>query len=104
MERITTSHVRSAFEHFCSAHGFKMSSGFDPATRRNDPGLALDHAASYGGWVIVELNDRTTGESQPFGITRKSSKEMYDMLWFATHVADYEAGGHAGSAARARRR
>ena len=97
MERITTSHVRSAFEHFCSAHGFKMSSGFDPATRRNDPGLALDHAASYGGWVIVELNDRTTGESQPFGMTRKSSKEM-------THVADYMAGGHAGSAARARRR
>ena len=86
-ERTTKSQIQSAFDYFLKEFGFKKSKGFNITTRKNDPGMALDHS-NYGGYTIVELNSENTGESQPFGSRRYSPSEFYELLWFATHASE----------------
>ncbi len=47
----------------------------------------LDYAPCYGGYVIEKYNP-IDGVSMPFGIARKSPKEMYLSLEMACNVLD----------------
>ncbi len=47
----------------------------------------LDYSLSRGGYVIEKYNP-TDGVSMPFGLARKSAKEMYMCLEMACNVLD----------------
>jgi hypothetical protein len=82
-DRITKEDITKAFKWWADAYGFRLSRGWNPKTRKNDPGFALDYAPIYGGYNIVELSSENTGESQPFGGMRYSPRDLYNMLMFA---------------------
>lgn len=89
MDRISRSTINSSFAHFAKAMGFRVSKGFNPRTKKNDPGLVLDYDPYNGGYVIAELNAHNTGEGRPFGDNRMSPRAFYQALWFATRAADH---------------
>lgn len=44
--------------------------------------LGLDHIACYGGYVVVQYGENGS-ESHPFGLRRRTLKEMYSSLEMA---------------------
>lgn len=72
--RTTHQQVEGIFSRFCSAYHLPIDSG---------PGsYALDYAAAYGGWKVIRYTEHG-GEDDVFGATRRSSREMWDTLYFA---------------------
>jgi len=67
--RTTKAEVRGMFARLVKAMNKRIDGG-----SRN--GLALDYAACYGGYVVVEYTP-DGGESHPFGCRRRTAKEMY---------------------------
>ncbi len=83
MDRVTQKDVRAAFARAFSNE--ERAANFSGTDNRHNVGkLALDYAACYGGWTIVSYSagdsGRGSAQSQPFGSTRRPSREMLAYL------------------------
>jgi len=83
MARTSKQNVASAFTHFCNAFGF------DQAGKYPEPGMFLDHASVYGGYVIAERHEGSSGEHHPFGSSRMKAGPLYDALWLAIRAQEH---------------
>lgn len=81
--RYTKKHVHNQFVRLCDALGKKVANSY------NDKGAwALD---CYQGVKIVEYLPNG-GESEPFGSTRYSNREFYDMVNFTLRCLAIDRG------------
>lgn len=75
--RTTKTMVQNTFRMLCNALGKQIAANW------NDVGAwKLDHNPYYGGYEIVELLERGA-ETHPFGLGRKSAKELHQEMVFA---------------------
>ncbi len=80
-DRITTKMVQRAYEMLRDALGKREAAAYHDVG-----GWMLDCNHTYGGYVIVEINNIHGGETHPLGDTRKSAREFFDACHFALRV------------------
>jgi hypothetical protein len=51
---------------------------------------ALDFNSCYGGWTIIEVNEKNGAESSPFSYKRYKTNTFMEMLEFADQVNEYK--------------
>ena len=77
-DRITKADVERRFESFLNAtNRRKAKTGSDVG------GYYLDYNPTYGGYVINRIVNKGGGVSNPFGMTRRSGRELIDAMGFA---------------------
>jgi len=83
MARTTKGNVKSVFTQFCNAFGFDQSESY------KDAGMFLDHNGVYGGYVIAERWEGSSGEHHPFGSSRMKAEPLYDALRLAIRAQEH---------------
>ncbi len=92
MERITKKQLQAVFEVFAAKMGHKIghyvkdNSGKIHAQIGN---WALDSNAVYGGHQITEIVNEGGGVCCPFGLTRMSTRELWNTLHFANDALSF---------------
>lgn len=49
-------------------------------------GWELDYNPIYGGYVVEEILENSTGITQPFGANRRSARDFWQMVWDITRA------------------
>lgn len=97
-DRISTAQIKTTFEHYLKAFGFKAAPPFKPGMPPHSrEGLFLDHNATYGGWEIRGHSKGSGGEHQPIRATRMGTREFYEAMWFAIRSMDAKKNKAAGT-------
>lgn len=94
MDRITEKLVNYRFEQLCKALGKRV------ATKYDDHGAwRLDYIYVYGGYQIQEIDKsgQSSAVSLPFGMERRSRREMYEALTFALRALAINQDEETGS-------
>ncbi len=88
-ERFTKKDAERAFERLCELMGTEAN----PPMVRADTGWAyersgwiLDCNHTYGGYVVGAVEAGTTGQASPFGTTRRSARDFWQMVWDITRA------------------
>ncbi len=84
-ERFTKKDAERAFERLCQLMGVQAN---PPMERAPDgrgsvfatDGWRLDYAPAYGGYAIRSLTKGTTGEGEPFGSSRRSARDLWQLV------------------------
>lgn len=73
------SEVKALFERMAELTGEPITSERGEKEFYKNSFLKMDYNSFYGGYLIVKVMT-TTGEGTPFGMTRKSKREMVAFL------------------------
>lgn len=79
MSRTTAAELRGVFGRLLrnlESHGVDIT------------GYRLDNASVYGGWTVAQREERTGGESRPFGDKRVPAGQMWDRLDYACRALE----------------
>jgi hypothetical protein len=84
MEKITKKAVEYKFNEMCKVNGLATTSkkNSDPNNKdyyENDFYI-LEYASIYGGYRIALIKKESTGQYTPFGLSRRTAKEMFSLL------------------------
>jgi hypothetical protein len=86
-DRVTEQMLRREWMQFCMNNNLPICT--TDGDYIGDEWWALDRLAPGDGmvrWGIVRSAPGTSGESNPFGSRRRSTREMYDVLRFANQL------------------
>jgi hypothetical protein len=86
-DRVTKAMALKAFEVLAKECGKRIATSYKDAGAWH-----LDHAACYGGYVVVEQLGNG-GETHPLGDERKSAKDFYHCAWYAVHAIEIAKAG-----------
>lgn len=85
--RTTQKNVVAAFEALAHACGKRV------ARSAEDHGAwMLDYTACYGGYVIEQISETTSGVSHPFGSDRCKASEAWSKFWCAVRAIEIAKG------------
>jgi len=85
-QRITRSMVDGQFRQFVAAIGGTVS---DSSRYPTVGDFVLD---TYDGYIVDQIKNVGGGTRAPFGLTRRSAREMYECLSFAVDTLYYMEG------------
>lgn len=88
MSRTSKTEVHAVFERLAATAGVPIGGQFDPETRKMSRGWNLDHASTYGGWVVVGYDGQGTGESRPLGERRMPAGEFVAAMHLAIRAIE----------------
>ena len=73
--------VENVFRYFIKELGGKVAERFD-----DHEAYSLDYTATYGGYVIEQIDEKSSGVWHPFGNERCSAAELVTKMHFAMEV------------------
>lgn len=86
MDRYTRKDAEKQFERLIQAIGGCVAKSFD-----DHGAYQLDWNATYGGGVIEQISENSSGVNQPFGAQRHNAKDFCNMVHFAMRVLENQS-------------